>query len=256
MMRSGHAAPPLGYERDRVGAAEIVALSSVLPAVREAVREGSLYQYAATRPERVFHGRAPAYVVPLPGGGPTVVVRHSSHGGLLAPLTRDRFIGATRAPRELEMSVRLAAMGIPTPTLAAYVIYRAGPLVRRSDVATMLIDHGSDLAGLLGASAEAAGRAAAVNAASALLVAMARGGVQHADLNLKNILIAAHGSYPPRAYLLDVDRVSIQASRARAAAANAARLVRSARKWRDRRGAPITDAEVATLEAAALGRAP
>lgn len=250
------APPPAGYARERLGSTELVARADLLPQVAAAVRETSLYRYAASRPGvRVLEGRGPVYVAPLPEGGPTVVVRHTRHGGLLAPITRDRFAGATRAPRELAMSLRLHAMGIATPTLVAYVLYPAGPGLRSSDIATLLIDHSADLAAILGGTAPAVERDAAITAASLLLVAMARGGVRHADLNLKNILIANAGASMPRAYLLDIDRVHVDSARAKVAVANAARLVRSAIKWRTRRGAPITDAEIRRLEAAALGAA-
>ena len=255
MSRRGPASPPPGYERTWVGTAEIVALTRVLSRVVSAIDTGSLYEYAASRPMvRVMHGRAAVYAACLPDGGPSIVVRRSRHGGLLAPLTGDRFLGRTRAPRELAMSVRLASMGIPTPTIAAYVVYSTGPLLRRSDVATLLIEPSADLAAVLRGDSGSIGREAAIAAAAALLVAMARGGVRHPDLNLKNILLASMPGGDVRAYLLDVDRARIERARARAASANAARLVRSARKWRAH-GAPINDVEVAVLEAAALGRA-
>ena len=255
MKRRAPAALPPGYERERAGTAEIVALASALPKVREALRAGTLYDYAAahqTHPE--MQGRAPAYVTALPGDGPTVVVRHVQHGGLLAPLTRDRFRRTTRAPRELALSARLSTLGVPTPTVIAYVVYPAGPLLARSDVATLLIERSADLAAVLAGNHTGISRDDAISGAASLLVAMARTGVRHPDLNLKNILITRTASVGVRAYLLDIDRVRIQTARAAAASANAARLLRSARKWRDQRGAPITDAELERLEAAALGR--
>jgi 3-deoxy-D-manno-octulosonic acid kinase len=232
-----------------------VALASALPQVVAALDAGSLYEYASRATVRVMHGRAPVYAARLPDGGPRVVVRRSRHGGLLAPLTGDRFLGATRAPRELAMSLRLESMGIPTPTLVAYVVYATGSLFRQSDVATMLIEPSADLAAVLRGDGGSIERDAAIAASAALLVSMARGGVRHPDLNLKNILIAATAGGGVRAYLLDIDRARIEDARARAASANALRLVRSARKWRERHGVPISDAEVAVLDAAALGRA-
>jgi 3-deoxy-D-manno-octulosonic acid kinase len=255
MNRRAPAALPPGYERAKAGKTEIVALSTALHQVRAALREGTLYAYAAAhqaRPE--MHGRAPAYVTALPENGPTVVVRHAQHGGLLAPLTRDRFPRTTRAPRELALSARLSMLGVPTPTVVAYVIYPAGPMLARSDVATALIDRSADLAAILAGTNTDIERDEAIAAAASLLVAMARTGVRHPDLNLKNLLLARTAEVGLRAYLLDIDRVRLERARAAAAAANAERLLRSARKWRDQRGAPITDAEMERLEAAALGR--
>jgi len=251
------ASPPSGYGRGHAGGTEIVAQSELLQSVMGVVRERTLYAYAAAQPTaRILQGRGPVYVVPLPEGGPVVVVRHSRHGGLLAPITRDRFLRRTRAPAELAISLRLAALGIPTPTVVAYAVYPAGPGCSTSDVATRLIEQAADLGAVLGGADQSIPRGEAVQAATALLVAMARAGVRHPDLNLKNILVASTESDGVRAYLLDVDRVDIEHSRALAAAANAARLVRSATKWRERHGASISDSELAALEAAALGQAP
>ena len=255
MKRRTPAPLPSGYERGRAGDAEVVARASVLPSVLDAMRGRTLYEYAAANQCRPrLQGRAPVYVAALPGGGPTVAVRHARHGGLLARVTGDRFPGATRAPSELALSARLATLGIPTPTIVAYAVYPAGPLLARSDVATLHIDHSVDLAAVLAGVSSMISRADAVMGAATLLVAMARTGVRHPDLNLKNILLALTSAGTARAYLLDIDRVRIDRARAAAASANALRLMRSIRKWRDVHGAPITASETAALEAAALGR--
>ena len=248
------ASPPPGYAMARVGGAATVALPSLVPAITGILARGTVYDYAATHPDRRTRaGRAPVYIVPLQGSERPVVVRHSRHGGLLAPITGDRFIAPTRAPHELAISLRLVALGVATPQVVAYVVYPAGPLMRRSDIVTDEIPDSADLAALLSGASTVVPRHAAVTATEDLLAAIARAGVRHPDLNLKNILIAGTGGGAARAFLLDVDRVDIDPSRARAAAANAARLTRSARKWRDRHGAPITDEEIVSLETAALG---
>ncbi len=244
---------PAGYERLRIGGTQAVAIPEVVAALREILPSESLYAYAARQPGvRVLQGRAPVYVVPLGGAG-TVVVRHSRHGGLLAPITGDQFLAPTRAPRELAMSVRLTELGIATPLVVASVVYASGRVLRRSDIATREIPRSADLADVLGGASPLVPRADAVRAAAALLAEMARGGVHHPDLNLKNILVATDGSGTAKAFLLDVDRVRIDTARARIASANAARLVRSIERWRKRRGAPITDDELGALETAALG---
>ena len=67
------------------------------------------------------------------------------------------------------------------------------------------------------------------------------------DLNVKNVLLARTETGLV-AHLLDVDRVTFGAPRSdEIARANAARLLRSARKWRDERGALFEEREVATL---------
>lgn len=245
---------PDGYERVRIGGTEAVALAEVIVELSEILARETLHSYAARQPGvRTLQGRAPLHIVRLRGGGHTVAVRHSRHGGVFAPITGDRFLPPTRAPYELAMSVRLAELGIPTPTVVAYVTYAAVPLMRRSDVATRAIAESADLAAVLSGASRLVARDAAVRAASTLLATMARAGVHHPDLNLKNILVASDADRVATAFLLDVDRVRIDSARARAASANAARLTRSASRWRTRHAAPITEEELGTLETAALG---
>ena len=130
------AGPPPGYERITMPGLVAVARPSCAAALRDVLRAESLYAHAARHPERRQHvGRAPAYAIPL-GPELRVVVRHSRHGGLLAPLTGDRFLAPTRAPHELRTALRLADAGVPTPEVMATVVYHAAPLLRTADVAT------------------------------------------------------------------------------------------------------------------------
>jgi len=137
---------PPGYLQVQHPRAELVAAESVVAPLGEVLDRKTLYAWAATHPKRrPYAGRITAYGVPLPNGTDRVVVRHSHHGGLLARFTQDRFLPPTRAPQELEASVRLAEAGIPTPRVVAYAIYPAGRFFRRSDVVTEEIAPARDL---------------------------------------------------------------------------------------------------------------
>ena len=74
-----------------------------------------------------------------------VVVRHSQHGGMLAAVTGDLFRWPGRAPWELEVSRRLRHAEVATPEVVAYLVYPAGPLFCRNDVATRRLPDGEDL---------------------------------------------------------------------------------------------------------------
>jgi 3-deoxy-D-manno-octulosonic acid kinase len=245
---------PDGYTQFRHGGADIVALGSCADAVRRAVDDRSLYAYAAEHPaRRELRGRGLAYAVMLPDGKTRVVVRHSRHGGLLAPVTGDRFLAPTRAPHELRAALRLARAGVPTPEVVAYATYPAGGVFRRSDVATREIEGGRDLAIVLGPDAPNDMRASALEATGTLLRALGRAGARHPDLNIKNVLIVANSGRGARALVLDVDRVTFAEPGSRAAAtANVSRLVRSARKLRAAGRITVTDAELDTLAATAV----
>jgi lipopolysaccharide kinase (Kdo/WaaP) family protein len=243
---------PEGYVRERVGGAEVVAQAAVMDAMRSALAGGTLYDFAARHPDRrELRGRASAYVVPLPGTSRRVVVRHSRHGGLLAGITGDVFLGRTRAPRELAVALRLADAGVPTPAVAGYVRYPVLPGASRADVATFALD-GEDLAARLG-SADPSAATEAWATTRLLLGQMTAAGARHPDLNLKNVFIVRGGGGGGSlvAYVLDVDRIVFESRGSPAVArANARRLLRSAQKWRDQRGLRIADDALAALGAA------
>ena len=170
----------------------------------------TLHTWAATRPNaRALHGRDVAYAATL--GGADVVVRHSRHGGMLAPMTRDLFLAPTRAPHELDVSLRLRTAGVLTPEIVAYATYDVMLGFQRADVVTREV-QGSELQSPEGA--------------EELLAAMSRAGAVHPDLNMRNVLV--NGT---TAYVLDVDRVYfLPADDRRVSERNRARLLRSARK--------------------------
>jgi hypothetical protein len=238
---------PEGYRRFALGDAQVVALEPLARVVAEAMGEGTLYAYGQTHPKaKKLIGRGIAYAVPLPDGATRVVIRHSRHGGMLAPVTGDRFLGKTRAPFELATALRLTQAGVHTPEIVAYATYPAGALMRRSDVATREI-MGRDLAVvLLGAPSESEKRTA-LEATAALLVDLARAGARHPDLNLKNVLLTRDDT---NAFVLDVDRVVFGRAGDRAIMeGNLRRLERSAHKWRRLYGADIEPADLAWLRA-------
>ena len=244
---------PPGHVQERIGRTDVVALAAAMQSLRAILRSSTLHDYAAHHPEaEPLAGRGIAYAVPLGRDGPRVVVRHSRHGGALAVVTGDLFL-FPRAPRELDITIRLAALGVPTPEIVAYVLYPAG-VFRRSDVATREVERARDLAAALMDRPEPGPRKMLIDAAAKLVAQLSRAGVRHPDLNLKNILLAPGPTSRLKAWVLDVDRVVFgRPGDARITEANLVRLERSARKWRDEHGAPITEDDLVTLRGA-VGR--
>ncbi|MDQ3696523.1 MAG: hypothetical protein M3373_00650 [Gemmatimonadota bacterium] len=251
MTAAGNRAPA-GYAHFALGGSEIVALAPLAGSIRDAMREGSLYEYAAHHAQgRPIAGRGVAFAVPLPDGETRAVIRRSRHGGLLAPLTGERFLVPTRAPRELNVSLRLTRCGIPTPDVIAYATYPAGMLLRRADVATREVPGGRDLGALLTDGPGDAGKREALEAVALLVARLTETGVRHPDLNVKNILLARDENEELVAWLLDVDRVWFDDPGAhRVTDRNLRRLGRSARKWRDGRGAAIDEGDLLWLAGA------
>ena len=89
-----------------MGATRLVARDDAMDFARKAVSgAGTLYDFAATQPAaETMEGRRKIYVIPGPESA-RWVVRHLSHGGLLAPLTGDRFLKVGRPHTELEHAV-------------------------------------------------------------------------------------------------------------------------------------------------------
>ena len=244
---------PAGYTRFGLSGADVVALGTCADAVRRAFGDRSLYEYAASHPaRRELSGRGAAYAVPLPDGLTHVVVRHSRHGGLLAPVTGDRFLAPTRAPRELDTALRLADAGVATPQVIAYATYPAGGPFRRSDVATREVIGGRDLTHVLATGKRAPNITTVLEGTGALLQALQRTGARHPDLNIANVLIVHDDTCGHRAMVLAVDRITFGVPNdRRVGAANLQRLLRSARKLRAQGRISVSDAELSALATAA-----
>jgi len=225
----------------------------VAAAVRAALAgSGTLYRWAAGQPARtVFVGRGEAYGVTL--GGVPAVVRHARHGGLLAPLLGDLYLGAPRFFREAALARQLAEGGVRTPAVLAGVRYRVGP-AHRADIATAQA-AGVDLVELFYGERPPAGeaRAAALAAVGRLVRRLHDLGYVHPDLQLRNLLVKTGGGREGLAWLLDVDtcrrmRANGDAERAR----NLDRFYRSWAKWNGLRGVRLTDKDRAVFSAAYL----
>ena len=251
----------------------VVALPSVMAELISLVRDhGTLYDAAAARPDaQSFTGRGAAYRMTL--SGEDCVVRHYRRGGAVAHVLHDEYLraGEPRPLRELHASIAARSRGVDTPEVLAAIAYLAGPLYR-ADLATRYIDGSRDLASVtfpaktaseddsrseaLAVDYSEAVRAAAWHAAGALLRTAFAAGVEHADLNLRNILIAG-AIDAPRALLLDLDRATIRTRPVSDAARSAmlARLHRSRSKLERLNGWKTGEAELAALEAGLRGRA-
>jgi len=233
-----------------VGTADVTGVPVVLDDLAEIVREhDTLYDWAAEQPQpRAMRGRAPVYVATLPTCGIPVVVRHGWHGGVLAPLTADRFRRPTRAPLEMERSTTLRAAGIPTTEVLGFARYPAAFGLCQVDVVTRFVADAADLGMVLAGLAPFVDCETALSATQRLLMQLADHGVIHPDLNVKNVLLRPT-SEGIEALIIDVDVVRWDAKRAPVDTmrANLARLTRSVRKWRTHFGCDVTDARIAAF---------
>jgi hypothetical protein len=241
---------PAGYVRVTAGRCTVIAREAHEEDARALLVEGTLYEAAARDlAARQLAGRGVAYAITLPISGRRAVVRHNRHGGLFARVTRDLFLPPTRAPYELEVAIRLIAAKVRTPAVLMYGVERRAALFRRSDVVTQEVPDGRELGDFMMPEVAPAERAAAWEATRVLVRSLNAVGARHHDLNVKNILLSprrAGGGFD--AWALDVDRVTFAPPEAASVrVGNAQRLIRSATKWRDEKGAVLDDREVQRL---------
>lgn len=248
---TGFIVPP-GYVALSEPGVEGAALATLEVPLRAALAEGTFYDFAEHHAQATpFTGRGLAYAVPL-SSGDRVVVRRSRHGGLLGTIRDDRFLGATRAPRELEMSLTLRRLGVSTPEIVAYATYPAGPMFRRGDVVSREVPRSRDLAAALAALSRGDSKRVLLEATGQLLASMSLAGARHPDLNIKNVLLADNDFGGIEAYVLDVDRVWLDKKGALPVLeANLRRFSRSALKWRRLHGLPIEEADLLAIESTA-----
>ena len=248
---------PLDFETWTFEGGAAAARRDVAAAVRQAlIGAGTLYRWAAAQPgRRVYLGRGEAYGVTL--GAAPAVVRHARHGGLLAPLLGDLYLGVPRFYREVALAQRLVEGGVRTPQVIVGVRYRAGP-AHRADVATAQAG-GVDLVELFYGERPPSGeaRAAALAAVGRLVRRLHDLGYVHPDLQLRNLLVKSRGGRGSDAWLLDVDtcrpmRANGDAERAR----NLERFYRSWAKWNGLRGLRLTGTDRAAFSAAYLAGEP
>ena len=185
---------------------------------------------------RFYHGRGRPVSVPLRGKeGERMVIRHYHHGGIFRHLTRDIFLGRPFRPlRELRASEWLRARGIETPEVLAVIINKKGLLFYQGEIITREIESSLDAKACFFDSppGEEEARRQAIRSLAKLVAKLHEEGVDHPDLNLKNLLLQRKSDNEFKAYILDLDRVRIRSNLSRRRKARIlCRLKRSVEKF-------------------------
>lgn len=157
-------------------------------------------------------------------GDARLVLRHYRRGGLLGRVLGDRYLDLglerSRPWREFKLTARLHAQGLPVPRPVAARVCSAG-LIYRGDLLTVRLDA-TPLAVAVGRGAP---QPAVWRAAGRCVAKLHAAGLDHADLNLHNLLLDTAGV----ATLIDLDRGVLRAPGAWRSG-NLARLRRSLAK--------------------------
>ncbi|QDI04365.1 MULTISPECIES: 3-deoxy-D-manno-octulosonic acid kinase [Xanthomonas translucens group] len=188
-------------------------------------------------------GRGGAWFVDAPFGAS--VLRQYRRGGLVAKLSRDRYLwsGAdrTRSFAEFRLMRTLIArkLPVPRPLAACYLRqglrYRAAILMERLEGVRSLADR-----------AHVAGRGAPWEETGRLVARFHRAGLDHADLNAHNILFDGNG----RGWMIDFDRSVLRIPATRWRERNLKRLHRSLLKLRGERSVDEVNKDYARLRRA------
>ncbi len=220
---------PGGYAVHRVGSTWLVldrSHVSELTALRLADRAVRRTLFA--RAPRRGRGAAPS--VPLTPDQ-SVVLRRYQHGGLLARLTGSLFLGPGRALSELRVTARAEASGAPVPRVLCLVLWPAlGPLWSAL-IGTREERGACDLLDAVEASRQPRESIALARAVGTAIRKLHDAGVEHRDLQLRNILVT--GGDAKRIVVVDLDRAVFHRYGrvpAGARARNLGRLARSATK--------------------------
>jgi 3-deoxy-D-manno-octulosonic acid kinase len=229
---------PHGYVIHRIGETWLVLdreHSEALVQLR--LGEPSARRAIFARAPRRGRGRAPSLSV---SRDLSVVLRRYRHGGLFGGLLGNLFWGPSRALAELDVTARAEAAGAPVPHVVCLAAWRvAGPLWSAL-IGTEEIAASVDLFEALRALPHGRQRLALVREVGRAVRRLHDAGVEHRDLQLRNVLVAE----PPakKIVVVDLDGARFRAGiplGPRRRAKNLGRLVRSAVKlglWEARRG--------------------
>jgi 3-deoxy-D-manno-octulosonic acid kinase len=220
---------PPGYVVHRVGATWLVLDERVtgdlvrLRLADPAVRDGLF-----ARARRRGRGTTPTVAV---NPETQVILRRYRHGGLLAWLTGPLFLGPSRALKELEITARAEALGAPVPHALLVILWPVlGPLWSAL-IGTRMESQATDLLESLSNSRERVARQRLLREVGAAVRRLHDAGVEHRDLQLRNILVTREETR--RIVAVDLDRARFRRQGTLSAsqrARNLGRLARSAVK--------------------------
>jgi tRNA A-37 threonylcarbamoyl transferase component Bud32 len=158
-----------------------------------------------------YRGRGGVASVPLAEGSEErMIVRRYRHGGLLRVLTRDWLLGPRRPLRELTASQDARDRRVPTTEVLAASVERRFFFLYHGALFTRELRQSRDLDSVLvslgGCTAprDLRRKREILRASAAAVRALHDGGIFHADLNLKNLVIQEQAA-GPRALVIDLD---------------------------------------------------
>jgi len=171
----------------------------------------------------------------------SMILRRYQHGGLFGRFTGMLHWGPSRALLELRVTTRAEAAGAPVPHVVCLVLWPAAGPFWSALIGTREERGATDLLEFLRVAEDPGERRAILREVGAAVRRLHDAGVDHRDLQLRNILVVEEGG-ARRIVVIDLDRAVYHPRgrlAARLRARNLGRLTRSVVKmglWRDRVG--------------------
>jgi len=162
----------------------------------------------------------------------SVILRRYQHGGVFGAFTGMLHLGLSRALEELHVTARAEASGAPVPHVVCLALWPAAGPFWSALIGTREERGARDLYEVLLASEDTRARRALLREVGAAVRKLHDAGVDHRDLQLRNILVVDDGA-KRRIVVIDLDRAvyhSRGALASRLRARNLGRLTRSAVK--------------------------
>lgn len=215
---------PPGYVIHRVGETWLVLDRAASPElIRLRLGDAAVRRTLFARAPRRGRGNTPS--VPL--GENSVVLRRYRHGGLFAWLTGALYLGPKRALSELRVTASAEASGAPVPHVLCLALWPVvGPLWSAL-IGTVEQRDAQDLNEVLSTMEEPRSRRALARQVGAAIARLHEAGVEHRDLQLRNILAVGRER---RIVVLDLDKATFHVNGPappRRRADNLGRLTRS-----------------------------
>jgi len=208
--------------------------------LKQGIEDLKAFLNKSRQTSRFLKGRRLHPSIPL-RDGKSMVLRQYFHGGLLRSITGSLYIFGSRSFQELALTEEIRSCGIPTIPSIGAIHHRILAPVYRAYFLTLEIPHAKDLTQYFQEIGPQPSREhlllkrKTIRSAGSLVRQFHKAGFFHADLQLKNILVAGD-----QILLIDFDRSYRKPTLpVQKMIKNLLRLNRSAEKWK-RLGLPIT----------------
>ncbi len=206
---------PPGFERMEQGGTVLLVRREWAKAVGKALSPLHAAWRLIGRRRFTARGRSGVVSFPLEGDLPPMMVRRYRHGGLLAGVGRDLYLGTARATEELAVTEAARRGRLRTVIPVGVLCQRVHVIFWRLAFLSAEISDSEDMVHFCCRLAEYPAETAArekrgvIREAALQIRKMHDLGIHHADLHLKNLLLQRRQAGTPQVYVIDFDKARL-----------------------------------------------